>query len=89
MIYSGKKGEMTMEKMVGLILAVVIILILIYMVMKPARNASIAGSCEEKFCSVKSQAGENCEKLDGYTKSLTSCKVGEETGKCCIREDFG
>lgn len=89
-----KKAEgMSVGLMVAIAIGVAIIVLMYFIIFRGGRNVSIAGSCEDSFCSVSTNdckdMPESARKDVSYTKSLTTCKVGDKTGKCCVPEDFG
>lgn len=88
-----KKAEgMSVGLMVAIAIGVAIIVLMYFLIFRGGKNVSIAGSCEEKFCTA-SEGNEGCGAISGelkktYVAGLTTCKVGEKSGKCCVPEDF-
>jgi len=77
-----KKGDMSIQMIVGIVIALVIIMIAIYMVSGKAKIANKAGGCSADMCKEKAS---DCPAGTQY--SYTPCTKDDKhktKGKCCF-----
>ena len=80
-----RKGEVSISTLIWLVLGVIVLAISIYLVMGSVGTAKLFTSCTADKCSTTGQSG--CP--DGFSLGTASCKVGDASGYCCVKTDYG